>query len=371
MRVAVYAPMKPPDHPVPSGDRRMARLILSALERGGHRPVLASRLRVWDDGRTAGRQLRLRAAAWRIADQLVQRWQGAADRPQAWVTYHNYHKAPDWIGPRVAEALGLPYVIIEASHAEKQRSGPWALGVEGAEAAIRRADRLLALTGEDAEGLEALAPGRVERLAPFLDTAPFAAAAAERAAWRLHWWGAEGGPPRLLAVAMMRAGDKEASYALLAEALAQVKDRPWRLAVAGDGPARDPVLVRLPPGRIDWLGTLAPDELPGLYAASDLFVWPAVNEAFGMVLMEAQAAGLPVVAGAERGVPQVVDDGHSGVLVPPRDTAAFAAAVAGLLGDPPRRDALAAQALASAPQRLGLDHAAARLSGVLEALCPA
>ncbi|MCB9959599.1 MAG: glycosyltransferase family 4 protein [Rhodospirillaceae bacterium] len=371
MRVAVYAPMKPPDHPVPSGDRRMARLILAALERGGHRPVVASRLRIWDDGRVEGRQRRLRDAAWRVADQLAARWATADDRPRAWITYHNYHKAPDWIGPRVADALAMPYVVVEASHAEKQRSGPWALGLEGAEAAIRRADRLLALTAEDADGLEALAPGRVERLAPFLDTAQFAAAATERDAWRRHWWGAEGGPPRLLAVAMMRPGDKEASYALLAEALAELQDRPWRLAVVGDGPARGPVLMRFPPGRVDWLGAMAPDDLPGLYAAADLFVWPAVNEAFGMVLMEAQAAGLPVVAGAERGVPQVVDHGRSGLLVAPRDPAAFAAAVAGLLDDPHRRATLAAEALASAPQRFGLDRAAAQLSGVLEALCRA
>ena len=45
MHVAFYAPMKPPDHPVPSGDRRMARLLMQALAHAGHRVVLASRFR--------------------------------------------------------------------------------------------------------------------------------------------------------------------------------------------------------------------------------------------------------------------------------------------------------------------------------------
>ncbi|WP_035670480.1 hypothetical protein [Azospirillum brasilense] len=50
MRIAFYAPLKSPTHPVPSGDRRMARLLMAALERAGHAVTLASTLRSWDDG---------------------------------------------------------------------------------------------------------------------------------------------------------------------------------------------------------------------------------------------------------------------------------------------------------------------------------
>ena len=78
-------------------------------------------------------------------------------------------------------------------------------------------------------------------------------------------------------------------------------------------------------------------DLTALYAAADLMVWPAVNEAYGMALLEAQAAGLPVVAGRTGGVPDVVRDGVTGLLPPVGDAAAFAAAVVTLLGDPGMR----------------------------------
>ena len=48
MQIAFYAPLKPPDHPVPSGDRRVAQLLWQALQMGGHEPVLASRFRSRD-----------------------------------------------------------------------------------------------------------------------------------------------------------------------------------------------------------------------------------------------------------------------------------------------------------------------------------
>ena len=56
--------------------------------------------------------------------------------------------------------------------------------------------------------------------------------------------------------------------------------------------------------------------LPGIYAAADLYVWPACNEAYGMALLEAQAAGLPVVAGREGGVPDIVAHGPPGSWSP-------------------------------------------------------
>ena len=135
MRVAFYAPMKPPGHPVPSGDRRMARLLIEALRRGGHEVALASRLRSWDRGLDPARPARIEALGARVADRLVRRWRGAPDRPDAWFTYHLYHKAPDWLGPPVAAALGIPYVVAEASHAPQR--APRVPGPPGIAAAAR------------------------------------------------------------------------------------------------------------------------------------------------------------------------------------------------------------------------------------------
>ena len=62
MRIAFYAPLKPPDHPVPSGDRRMAQLLFEALRLAGHEPFLVSRLRSYDGSGDTVRQARLARA---------------------------------------------------------------------------------------------------------------------------------------------------------------------------------------------------------------------------------------------------------------------------------------------------------------------
>ena len=73
----------------------------------------------------------------------------------------------------------------------------------------------------------------------------------------------------------------------------------------------------------------------------DLFVLPTHQEALGTVFIEAGAMGLPVVATDVNGVPEVVVDGETGVLVPPRDPAALAVAISGFLENPVRREILA------------------------------
>src|SRR3546814_1778777 len=82
---------------------------------------------------------------------------------------------------------------------------------------------------------------------------------------------------------MMRPGDKLKSYQILAQALRAIPDMPWQLVVAGDGQARDAVMQAFTwalPDRVRFLGLVQPEVMPALYAACDLLVWPAVNEAF-------------------------------------------------------------------------------------------
>jgi len=108
------------------------------------------------------------------------------------------------------------------------------------------------------------------------------------------------------------------------------------LVVAGDGEERTAVRD-LPPdvrARVVMLGAVAHDRLPPYHAACDVFVGPARgNESFGIVLVEAMAAGLPVVASDIRGYREVVRGGLDGVLVPPSDPVALAAAVGEVLDD--------------------------------------
>ena len=145
MPIAFYAPLKPPNHEVPSGDRQMGRLLLLALERAGLSPKLASELRIYLSKGDAGLD-GLQAAAEAEVQRLLAAYEsGAEPAPQLWFTYHSYYKSPDLLGPAIARRLQIPYVTAEASHAPKRAGGPWAIGHDGAEAAIRAADAIIGL----------------------------------------------------------------------------------------------------------------------------------------------------------------------------------------------------------------------------------
>lgn len=366
MRIAFCAPLKPPDDAVPSGDRAMARLLMAALAAAGHDVSLASRLRSFDATGDPARQARLGALGQRLAKRLIRRYraQPPAARPELWFTYHLYHKAPDWLGPAVSRELAIPYVVAEASHAEKQAAGPWAPGWRAARAAIAQADLVVGLNPADAPGVAPLlaAPSRWLTLPPFIDVA-----AVRRAAGAAR---AGAGEPQLLTVAMLRPGAKLASYRLLAAALGLIAARPWRLFIAGDGPARAQVAALFAPlgERVSLLGRVDPPDLYRLYATTALYLWPAIGEAYGMAMLEAHALGVPVVAAASGGVGAIVRDGLTGILVPPGDAEAFARAVAALLDDADRRRAMAAAAAAVALAEHDIACAARTLAAGLDRL---
>jgi hypothetical protein len=375
MRVAFYAPMKPPDHPVPSGDRQMAQLLLRALKDGGHQVELASRLRSWQSKPDAERQKRLDGLGAKLAARLLKRYRARhpADRPAVWLTYHLYYKAPDFVGPRVAAGLGIPYLVAEASLAEKRAGGPWDHGHQAAKKAMAEARFILNLNPEDAEALPAT--WRQRRLHPFLDSAPYETASRARPRHRREWAersAADERQPWLVALAMMREGDKLASYRLLAQSLRGLPDLPWQLLIAGDGPARGQVeqaFQAFATGRkkrVHFLGELRAEAVPGLLAAADLVVWPAIGEAYGMALLEAQAAATPLVAGKLPGVAAIVEEGRSGILTKPGDAATFAAAIRALLSAPALRRQMSQAAQQLITERHSLKAAAHRLTEILE-----
>jgi glycosyltransferase involved in cell wall biosynthesis len=332
-RVLFFAPLKAPDHPTPSGDRTMGRLIVRALKRAGFEVELASRLRTRVAAPNLSALYAKRDKCFAAADRLVARMRALpkAQRPRAFFTYHVYYKAVDWIGPRVADALDIPYLVAEASHAPKRARDDWAFNHAGAEAAIRRANAILCLNPGDKECLALVTEKRrLVDLPPFLDLRKFAPVLPDRAAARTALANEAkiaDAAPWLLAVGMMRAGDKLASYRVLAESLRRAKLKRPILLIAGDGEAKRDVKRAFAdaPCRVVFLGKIAPDQLAPLYAAADLLVWPAINEAFGMALLEAQACALPVLAGAFGGVAGIVADGKTGFLTRPGDVKDFAA----------------------------------------------
>ncbi|MEH6822993.1 MAG: glycosyltransferase family 4 protein [Motiliproteus sp.] len=369
--VAFYAPLKSPDHPTPSGDRLLARLLLQALQQAGFTPLLASRFRSRDGRGDPARQQRLKSVAQRLAQRLIRRYQRlpSAQRPRLWFTYHLYHKAPDWIGPVVAKALAIPYVVAEASYAEKQRHGPWQQGLIDSVAALQQAAAILCLNPADRPGLESISSAPLHTLAPFLDLTPFKARASHITprTTLVRRYKLDPSQPWLISVAMMRPGDKQHSYRLLAEALKQCSTQPWQLLIIGEGSARSQIESYFQPlgRRCHFIGQRSHAEILPLLQASDLFVWPAVNEAFGMALLEAQAAATAVLAGDEGGVRSIVEHDRSGWLVPARDPQAFAHTLAQLLANQQRLTQAGIYAQRQVKQRHSLEAAGDRLRQLL------
>ncbi|MGV8938692.1 MAG: glycosyltransferase family 4 protein [Allorhizobium sp.] len=355
MKIAFYAPLKSPDHPVPSGDRLMARQLVAALGETGNQVSVASHLRSFHKTPdTVLPELEHRVAA--EIDRLARQWQHDGP-PDLWFCYHPYYKAPDLIGPPLAHRFGIPYVTVEASYSNRRNLGCWARHQDGLKDLVARAAVNLCFTERDRAGLASAVPAaRLARIAPFIDAAPFlnATPAPETG--------------RLVTVAMMRPGDKLQSYTALAEAMQYVTAPDWCLAIVGDGPERNAVKTlfsSFPARRIKWLGQLSRSGVIEQLSCASLFVWPGHGEAYGLAYLEAQAAGLPVIAEDVSGVPEVVLGGTTGLLTSANDAKGLAQSIDSLLSDEQKRQKLSEAARTFVATERSLPVAARRIADLL------
>ncbi len=113
-----------------------------------------------------------------------------------------------------------------------------------------------------------------------------------------------------------------------------------RLALVGDGPHRQQLEKVFEGTATTFVGYLAGEELAGAYASADAFLFPSSTETLGLVLLEAMAAGCPVVGANRGGIPDIVTDGLNGCLYEPDQPGSLEAAVRRLLGNPEEREAL-------------------------------
>ena len=134
---------------------------------------------------------------------------------------------------------------------------------------------------------------------------------------------------------------------------------PARLVLVGDGPDRSRA-----EGRVRELGLAASVRFLGrmtrfidILQQADVFLLPSETESFGLAALEAMSCGVPVVASAVGGLPEVIEHGRTGLLAPVGDVEAHAAAVCALLDDPPRRAALGRAARQTAAERFALEPA--------------
>lgn len=147
----------------------------------------------------------------------------------------------------------------------------------------------------------------------------------------------------------------------------------FRLVVVGDGPLRERMerkARRALDGRVEFAGRVEPDGLPGCYAAADIFCTPARSgESFGLVLLEAMATGLPIVATSLPGYRTVLTPEAEGILVEPRDAEAMALALRCLLADARLRATMGGRGVETA-RRYAWDGIVERLEEVYASLLP-
>jgi glycosyltransferase involved in cell wall biosynthesis len=367
MKICFYPAFKPLGHRLPSGDLVTAAGIFDYLRRRGHELTVPSGLRC--------RWIYWRPWLWPLLarDRRRVRRRFAAGGCDLWFSYHSYYKAPDLLGPGAARALGVPYVLFQGIFSTKPRRRWESLpGYHLNRRVLLAARHVFTNKRRDLQNLLRLLPAeRITYVAPGLHPEEFAFCPEARVDLRAQW--GVGEEPVVLSVAMFRPGVKADGLAWVIRTCGELAGRGHRftLVIAGDGKAR-PALERLAaaegPPAVRFVGQVPRGELFRHYSAADLFVFPGFQEALGMVYLEAQSCGLPVVACDNAGTPEAIRHGETGLLAPLHDRDAFRDAVGRLLADPVLRQRLGANARARIRAVHDLDRNYAGMEAVLRRL---
>jgi len=277
--------------------------------------------------------------------------------------YVHFLHTPGSVGRYAARLLGVPLSI--SAHARDIWTIPdW-------EKAEKLADTrwTVTCTASGAAHLNGLAPGKVTLIHHGLDLARFPVP--DPLPVQDRDGSVPTNPVRLLAVG--RAVPKKGLDLLLHALAALPAETHWRLTHIGGGKETQALKALAESlglaGRIDWRGARDQAEVLAAYRAADLFVLPCRVDAEGdrdglpNVLMEAQSQGLPCLSTRLSGIPELIEDGETGVLVESADVPALTVALAALIADPRRRAHLGAAGMARVRRafdnRAGLDRLAA------------
>ncbi len=347
MKIAFFAPHKPLDHNVPSGDLMIGRGLHNFLRDRGHEIIIASRSRLWNITNSPLRwpsvYLEYRKTIQRVRDF----------KPDLWLTYHSYYKSPDMFGPSISQALDIPYVIYQGVFATKHRRNyrTWP-GYMANKNALLYADHVFANKEIDFCNLSRIIiPEKLSRTYPGIISNDFSFCAQSRKCIRdelkLH------GRTVVMSTAMLRNDVKAESMTDLINAFGKVRaQEPGSiLIIVGDGEARERLesLAREKAGQqVLFLGQVPRENLYRFYSAADLFAFPGINEALGMVYLEAQSAGLPVVAYSTRGPGEAVANAETGLLSEEGDIDSLAGNIITIIRDTKLRKKMSK----AAPERI-------------------
>lgn len=335
MKISFYAPIKPPDHPIPCGTRLISNNIIKSLELAQFDVKIASKFISYMKRPTNQLLEERKTSALREARLIVETWKKQDYRPDIFFTYHPYCKAPDWIGDYICRELSVPRVTFDAARTSWDN---FDLHRQEAQKTIASADYHLHFKPQNKQYLRTFVKPSVtiEQLPPFIDNID-----------DIKKISPPNQKPLLCLAAMMRPGKKKENFSMAAKALELIKDKGWHLVVLGDGPELEEIqkmFSSIPKSLITWTGRLSREDVLAWMKISRAMIWPGFLEPIGMVYLEAAMASTPSIAFQSMGVPLVVTNNVSGYLVPEKNYREFANKIVYLIENKDVADKLGQQA---------------------------
>ena len=336
MKISFYMPFKPFGHKNPSGDLITGMELHDFLSKKNHEVEIASTLR--------SRWLYLKP--WKFLNVARERDRVISAQKSCpadiWLSYHTYYKAPDLLGPICSSRLSIPYAIFQGIYSTKRkRSLKTFPGFLLNRTALQAAQVVFTNKKTDEHNLKRLLPEeRVKYISPGLIPDQFNFDLVARRALKEQW---NVGERRVvMTTAMLRPGVKTTGVIKVIDSCAELRKRGHDLIliVIGDGVNRSMIEQE---GReklsdnVLFLGKIPRHELYRYYSAADVFAFPGIEEALGMVYLEAQSAGLPVVAYNNWGAKEAVIHNETGLLSSAEKPEAFTQDIEKLVVDRDRR----------------------------------
>lgn len=307
-----------------------------------------------------------------VSDMLAVRRLTRLFRERCYDIVHTHTSKAGYVARLAAKRAGVP-IIVHTPHGNIFHGyfGPWPtrLFVAMERRATRWTDRIIELTERGIEESLAEDLGTREQYVSIfsgIDFSPYGAARACRAETR----GALGvGDDEILVGGVGRLEPiKGFEYFVKAALHVASAARNVRFALAGQGSEERELRERAAPlgDRFAFLGHR--NDVPALMAAFDVLVVPSINEGMGRVILEAAAAGTASIASDIGGIPEMIDDAKTGVLVPPKDADAIAGVLLELVRSPQRLCTMGDAARARAVPRYSVEEMVARIEALYETL---
>jgi glycosyltransferase involved in cell wall biosynthesis len=284
---------------------------------------------------------------------------------------HGHQYTPFFFGMLAKRRCGVPLLFTEHGRFHPDRPG---LRRQVFNRTVGRGvDHITAVSEQVRDALvrvEGFPAGRIEVLPNGIDPAPFTGLPREEGAFA-RAWGIPEGAPLVGTIARL---NPIKNQALLIDAFREVRAAvpEAHLVIVGDGELKDDLAERATAdGMADAVHLVGQhDDVRPWLGRMDLFALSSLSEGMPMTLLEAMAAGVPIVSTDVGGIRGMVAPGTEALLVPSGDRAALAHALSGLLKDPDRRHALAAAARTRLEREFTLDAVGGRYLEIYGDLCP-